>query len=282
MTFLNEQSERLTDEDHRRVARFVERVAGIQLPQHKRQLIETRLRKRLKVNGIQKISDYLDFVFSDLGKQEQSALIDVITTNKTDFFREPGHFEYLIRVIDKHLQQGYYQLKPLYIWSAACSSGEEPYTLAMLLSEVQQKQVDFDFRIKATDICSTVLAQAKNAVYRADRIEPIPVNYRKMFLLKSKDPSKNIFRMSPVLRSKVDFGLFNLINDDYPSESQFDMIFCRNVMIYFNEQDRSNVIRQLVSCLTPGGLLFLGHSETIGNQRSNLRAVSPTVYQRVV
>jgi len=281
MTTLTEQPDSLTDKDHKRVASFVEQVAGIQLPVYKRQLIETRLRKRLKACGIKRIADYLDFVFSEQGKVEQAALIDVITTNKTDFFREPAHFDYLTGFIIQQLKRGHYRRGPVKLWSAACSSGEEPYTLAMLLTELQQDWPEFDFSIHATDICSTVLGKAQSAVYQQDRIAPIAEVLRKKYLLKSKDPAKRLFRIVKTLRQKVDFSLFNLIGDIYPTEQQFDMIFCRNVMIYFNEQDRAKVVRNLVSCLTPGGLLFLGHSETIGNQRTGLRAVSPTVYQRV-
>lgn len=281
MTVLNGELDSLSDKDHKRVASFVEQVAGIQLPVYKRQLIETRLRKRLKVCGISRIADYIDFVFSEQGKAEQAALIDVITTNKTDFFREPAHFDYLAGFIIQQLKRGHYKRAPLQLWSAACSSGEEPYTLAMLLTELQQDWPEFDFSIRATDICSTVLGKAQNAVYRHDRIEPIAEPLRKKYLLRSKDPTKKLFRIVKPLRQKVSFSLFNLINDSYPGEQQFDMIFCRNVMIYFNEQDRAKVVRKLVSCLVPGGLLFLGHSETVGNERTGLLAVSPTVYQRV-
>ena len=281
MAMLMQTPDTLTDKDHQRVASFVQRVAGIQLPVYKRQLIETRLRKRLKANGIARIADYLDFVFSEQGSAEQAALIDAITTNKTDFFREPAHFDYLTGFIIQQLKRGHYRRGPVKLWSAACSSGEEPYTLAMLLTELQQDWPEFDFSIRATDICSTVLGKAQNAVYRYDRIAPIAESLRKKYLLKSKDPAEKLFRIIKPLRQKVEFSLFNLINDAYPDKPQFDMIFCRNVMIYFNEQDRAKVIRELVSCLVPGGLLFLGHSETVGNQRAGLRAVSPTVYQRV-
>ncbi|HCS62904.1 MAG TPA: chemotaxis protein [Cellvibrio sp.] len=271
----------LTDRDHKRVAAFVEDVAGIQLPGYKRQLVETRLRKRMRVVGLEKISNYVDYVFSEHGEQERSALIDVITTNKTDFFREPAHFDFLISHLERQLRLGAHQNYAVKIWSAACSSGEEPYTIAMLLAELQLGWPEFRFRITATDICSTVLNQAKNAVYRQDRIGPISERLRKKYLLRSKDELKKLFRVDNSIRSNIDFGLFNLISGEYAEQKKYDAIFCRNVMIYFNDQDRAKVIRNLVSCLVPGGLLFLGHSETIGNQREGLRAVSPTVYKRV-
>ncbi|GAB3034480.1 CheR family methyltransferase [Bowmanella dokdonensis] len=270
----------LSAQDHDKVAEFIGKTVGIQLPPHKRQLIETRLRKRQKATGKSTISDYLAFALSAAGEGERQALVDALTTNKTDFFREPGHFEFLQRHLRARLDAGATD-REYRFWSAACSSGEEPYTLAMVLAELNAERGGFHFHIDATDISESMLACARAGIYREDRIAPVPIPLRKKYLLRSRDPAKRLVKVDNALRARVNFSQFNLIAGSYPAEPCYDVILCRNVMIYFCERDRSLVINRLKASLKPGGLLILGHSESVGNQRQGLDVLSPTIYQRV-
>lgn len=278
------REDRLRPADHRRVADFIANQAGIQLPEHKRSLIETRIRRRVKATGHQTFATYLDFALSPAGaKGEQILLIDVLTTNKTDFFREPGHFDFLQHHIRNHwaMQGGPGFNRPLKVWSAACSTGEEPYTLAMVMKELQENVEGFEFTIDATDIAPSVLETAKKGIYACSRIAPVAELLRKKYLLKSRDPAKALIRMDRSLRSCVRFYPFNLITGHYPEKPTYDVIFCRNVMIYFNNEDRENILRQLRGTLRPGGLLFIGHSESIGTLRSEFETLMPTVFRRL-
>lgn len=268
--------------DHQRVATFIERIAGIQLPEHKRGLIETRLRRRVKAMGYLNIQAYLDFALSPAGEvTEQVLMLDALTTNKTDFFREPAHFEYLI----DHVKNRLLPLKaagwsrPLKVWCSAASTGEEPYTLAMVLCELKRQLVGFRFELLATDIAPSVLATAKQAVYDHQRIAPVPETLRKRYFLRSKDAHNPVIRMAPELRQCVEFDHFNLITGRYVELPIFDVIFCRNVMIYFSAKDRNRVVQELATRLSQDGLLFIGHSENIGAHYSFFKQQIPTVYK---
>ena len=278
------REDRLQPGDHRRVAEFVGAQAGIQLPEHKRSLIETRLRRRVKATGHATFRAYLDFALSPAGRDgEQVLLIDELTTNKTDFFREPGHFNFLNRYVAKELapHSGPGFSRPLKVWSAACSTGEEPYTLAMVFREIQEEYRQFEFTIDATDIAPSVLEIARKGVYPLGRVAPVSQDLRKKYLLKSRDPEKGLVRVDRATRSTVHFYSFNLITGKFPEKPTYDVIFCRNVMIYFNNEDREKIIRQLRALLRPGGLLFIGHSESIGSQRAAFETLMPTVFRRL-
>ncbi|MBZ9558813.1 MULTISPECIES: CheR family methyltransferase [Modicisalibacter] len=282
---MNGGDEGLSPADHRRVAHFVERQAGIRLPTQKRHLIEVRLRKRQRAIGQATLQGYLDFALSPAGAQaaEPLWLVDALTTNKTDFFREPAHFQALAdhvrHVLAPRREIGW--ARPLSVWSAACSTGEEPYTLAIVLRELQAELTGFDFRIEATDIAPSVLETARRACYPAPRIEPVAEVYRRRYFLRSRDPQRGVIKMGPELRSVVRFSTFNLITGQYPGKPRHDVIFCRNVMIYFGDADRQRVIAGLRDALQPGGLLFIGHSESLGGAREGFEPVVPTVYRKL-
>lgn len=274
----------LSAEDHLRVAQFVQSTVGIQLPEHKRNLIEARLRKRLRATGLRNFTEYLDLALSETSDGgEQEWLLDAITTNKTDFFREPEHFTFLRQHLLELLGNAEVAEvgRPLNVWSSACSTGEEAYTLAMVLSEVKREQPEFNFHIHASDIAPSVLAVARQAIYPVARIAPLAEPLRQRYLLKSRDPARQQVRISPELRARVSFSRFNLINGDYPESPEYDVIFCRNVMIYFNNTDRQTIIERLRASLRIGGLLFIGHSESIGHQRAGFETLYPTVYRRI-
>lgn len=246
-------------------------------------MLETRLRKRLRVLGITSFTTYCDFLFSPHGMAEElPALIDVVTTNKTDFFREPAHFDYLLRTaIPTLIQQvSAGSSRPLRLWSAGCSTGEEPYTVAMLLKEYCCDKLGLNFSILATDICSTVLEKARRAVYEADRIAPVPAEFRCKYFLKSKDASKGLVRIVPELRRMVSFHQLNFMDNQFPITEQMDVIFCRNVLIYFDRPTQECLLRKLSSHLVPGGFLFIGHSESLNGLDVPVVQVTSTIYRK--
>ncbi|MFP4294789.1 MAG: CheR family methyltransferase [Halothiobacillaceae bacterium] len=268
--------------DHRRVARFVEAVAGIRLPAHKRDLVTSRLRRRLEATGHDNVKSYLDFALADEQRNaEQLELVDALTTNRTDFFREGRHFEFLAEWVRSGRGQGVPASRsPLRVWSAGCATGEEPYTLAMVLLELQAVLPGFDFELWGSDISRSSLERARAGIYPQARVEPVPTALRRRYLLRSRDREAQLVRVGPSVRERVRFFPFNLIRDDYPDPGSLDVIFCRNVMIYFGEQSRGHILDNFHRCLCPGGLLFLGHSESIGNLQTGFESVAPTIHRR--
>jgi chemotaxis protein methyltransferase CheR len=274
---------KLSDKDFLRVSQFIHKQYGIHLSLAKKTLLEGRLRKRLKQCAIDTFGGYCDYLFTEQGmKEELIYMIDAVTTNKTDFFREPHHFEFLtLQALPELIGNCKGPLrKKIQAWSAACSTGEEPYTLAMVLSEFALNCPGFDYSVLATDISTKVLDIAETAVYNEEKIVPVPFALKKKYLLKSKDQSKKIVRITPELRSKVTFHRFNLMDSHFPIAEPMDVIFCRNVMIYFDLETQERLVRQFHQRLSPGGYLFMGHAESIKNMNVPLRYVAPTIYQK--
>lgn len=246
-------------------------------------MLEARLQKRLKILGIGTFEEYRRYVFGPEGQhRELTHLIDVVTTNKTDFFREPGHFDFLTRkalpeIID---HRGNFILEPLRVWSAGCSSGEEPYTLAMVLTEFAADHEEFRFSILATDISTRVLITAQKAIYPEERISDIPLNLKKRYLLRSKDKSCQLVRICPQLRSRIVFRRINFMDEDLGIPEKMDIIFCRNVIIYFDKSEQQNLMWKFHRQLRPGGYLFLGHSETLNGLDVDFATVGSTVYRK--
>ena len=262
---------------------FIYDKVGIQMPPSKKTMLEARLQKRLKQLGITTFEEYGEFVFSSQGQESELVhMIDVVTTNKTDFFREPGHFSYLtdkaLPAIAKQRDLG--RLHPLRLWSAGCSSGEEPYTLSMVLSEYQSEHRDFDFALLATDISTRILETARNGVYPEDRIADIAPLLKKKYLLRSKDRSRGLVRVCPELRAKITFRRINFMDHDFGIGEKMDVIFCRNVVIYFDKPTQQTLMQKFHRQLRPGGFLFLGHSETLNGLDVDFKMVGSTVYQR--
>lgn len=258
------------------------------MPLSKITMVESRLRKRLRSLKIYKFADYCDFLFSDLGMEEElKYFIDVITTHKTEFFREADHFEYLVqRVIPELMaKKGSGIKRRLNLWSAATSRGNEAYTIAIVLDEFRQRYpgLNFDYFILGTDISADVVDEAQRAIYDHEEIEPVPLNLRKKYFLRSKDPQKNLVRVIPELRSKVNFRQLNLMDDDFRLREAMDIIFCRNVVIYFDKKTQDNLILRLCNHLKPDGYLFMGHSEVLHcSDNIPLVATAPAVYRKVM
>ena len=269
-------NETLKLSDHRKVAAFMADHAGIQLPDKKRNLVEARLRHRLLALGFKSMSQYVAFALEQ-DSSERRMLVDVLTTNKTDFLREAAHFDVLLNTLDAQWPDG----AAVRIWSAGCSTGEEPYSLAMVLSLYREKCPEFTFGILATDISQSCLAVARQAVYSTDCIEPVPESWRRRFLLRSRDASRPLVRIAPELRQLIRFEPFNLMQDDFGRLDLFDAIFCRNVMIYFSSEDRARLVQRFRNQLKSGGLLVVGMSEGIASNRELFHQVSPSVYQKI-
>jgi chemotaxis protein methyltransferase CheR len=270
----------LSDADFKRLSRFIEGELGIRMPDTKRIMLESRLQKRIRHFGMSGFREYVDFVFSDEGREtELLNMIDAVTTNKTDFFREAEHFEYLLeRIIPDWCSK---RSGVMSFWSAGCSTGEEPYTLAMVLEAYRETNPRFDYRIFASDLSVQVLNKAKAAIYEEEKGAPIPLSYKKKYMLKSRDASKALIRVKPELRDKVSFARINFMDETYAVDGQFDVVFCRNVIIYFERQTQELILRRLCSHIRPGGWLILGHSETLTGMEMPLKSVAPTVYSRL-
>jgi len=273
----------LHDREFGRFSSFIYEEIGIKLPPAKRTMLEARLHKRLKKLELSSFSDYADYVFSPQGRAEELVhLLDVVTTNKTDFFREPAHFSFLVKSVIPELasRRGCGLRSAFRIWSAGCSSGEEPYTMAMVLSEYAEQNHGFRFSILATDISTAVLDKARTAIYSEENADTIPLNLKKKYLLKSRDRSKGLVRVIPALRSMVNFRRLNFMQD-FGMSDQLDVIFCRNVIIYFDKPTQERLLNKFCNQLVTGGYLFLGHSESINGLNVPLKAVSSTTYQKI-
>ena len=274
---------RLSDREFAHLAKLVETHAGIRMPAGKRTMLEGRLRRRLRERGMNNFTAYCRFLFDEGGLEEEIGdLIDVVTTNKTDFFREPKHFEILTNSVLPDLSdQGLgTKRRPLRVWSAGSSIGAEAYTLAMVLADYKAASPDFEFQILGTDICATVLRTARKAIYPEDMAAPITLDIRNRYLLRSRDRKLKKIRVIPELRAQVEFRQLNFMEPEYRLTTSQDIVFCRNVIIYFDTDVRLAVLSRICSCITPGGYLFMGHSETIAGLDLPLRLTEPTVYVR--
>lgn len=273
----------LHDREFQRFSSLIYECVGIKMPPAKKTMLEARLQKRLKALAIPSFEKYGDYVLSPEGRASELVhLIDVVTTNKTDFFREPAHFEFLVKTAIPSIlsTRGDLLREPLKIWSAGCSTGEEPYTLAMVLSEFAESRPDFRAAITASDICTQVLQTAKTAIYPEDRTDPIPLNLKKKYLLRSREKSKALVRIAPRLRSLVSFRRINFMDDDFGIAEKMDIIFCRNVVIYFDKPTQLILMRKFHRQLRPGGYLFIGHSETLSGLDVDFKPVASTVYRK--
>ncbi len=270
----------LTDQEFNKLSQFIQGNYGIKMPPIKKIVLQGRLHKRLKHLGMPDFKTYIDYVFSMEGENEIIHMMDVVSTNKTDFYREPVHFEFLeTEILPKLFKiSGQSSVK---IWSAGCSSGEEPYTLAIVLQEFKEKHPGFDYHILATDISTQMLQSGANAVYKEEKIAIIPLNLKKKYFLRSKDHADPKVRVVKTLRDKVSFQRLNFMDASYQVNDQFDIIFCRNALIYFERENQEMVINKLCQKLKPEGFFLLGHSETITNMNVPLKSIKPTIFKKI-
>jgi chemotaxis protein methyltransferase CheR len=278
---MSAHDENISTRDYTRLCSLIYERVGIRLGSDKKTMLEVRIKRRLKALDLNSYGQYCDFLFGREGlKEELVSLIDVVTTNKTDFFREPKHFNFLVETALPELTARDGGGGPLLIWSAGCSSGEEPYTLAMVLSEYGLTHPGFRFRILATDISTDVLAKAEMGVYSSDVVSPVPAVLKRKYLMGSRDPRSGKVRVVPELRRLIEFRRLNFMDADYRMTEKADAIFCRNVIIYFDRQTQEKVLQKLSRQLVPRGYMFVGHAETLHDMNLPLTPVAPALYRR--
>jgi chemotaxis protein methyltransferase CheR len=256
--------------------------AGIHLAPAKKALLEARLTRRLRELGLQSFAAYYQKVLAVDDGEELVILLDRITTNETQFFRQPKQFEFLDnQIIPAWQTQGHAASggrRSIRVWSAACSTGEEPYSIAMMLSDHFAPGSGWDFEILATDLSTRVLAAASAAVWPVAKACEIPNDYLKKYMLKGTGEQEGKMKAGPEIRSVIRFERLNLNDDYYPVEGNFDLIFCRNVLIYFDTRARAGAIARLIDHLAPNGYLFVGHAESLHSVTGRVRYVLPTIY----
>lgn len=271
----------MSDKEFKRLSDFIHAEVGIKLPLSKKVMVEARLQKRLRMLGKAGYRDYFEFLFSAEGLDEELVhLIDVITTNTTEFFREPRHFEIMTEQTLPMWRGQHGTGRPFRLWSAGCSTGEEPYTLCIVLSEFASRFAGFRFNVMATDISTRVLAMAQSGIYPEERLAKMSMDLKRRYFLRSKDKAKRLVRVAPELRRIVDYRRLNFM-DSFAFPELMDTIFCRNVMIYFDRATQERLLQKFCTQLLPGGFLFIGHSESLTGMDLPLRQHAPTVYRKI-
>ncbi|WDN89355.1 chemotaxis protein methyltransferase CheR [Desulfosarcina sp. BuS5] len=286
----------MSDRLFKRFGEFIYKECGIKLPPAKKTMLTVRLFRRLRALGMNSFGQYYDYVCSPESRSgERIRMIDAVSTNKTDFFREPAHFDILGRQALPDLVGSMHNgsRKKLNVWSAGCSSGEEPYTLAMVLSEFfteRQNKAQADaksltrpldqFSILATDISIQVLETAKKAIYPKQMVNPVPPMMKRKYLMHGTGSQKEFYRMVPELRSRITFQRLNFMENNFGIRMLMDIIFCRNVIIYFDRQTQIKLFEKFYNQLAPGGYLFIGHSESLHGINNRFRLVATTTYKK--
>jgi chemotaxis protein methyltransferase CheR len=257
-----------------KISQMVYRLTGINLHPGKQELVKARLTKRLRVLGLKSFDEYIEYLEDDNPDGELMALIEAMTTNKTSFFREHQHFDYLCRQIVPRIRN-----RKIRVWSAGCSSGEEAYSTAILLNETIPDIALWDIRILATDLASRMLACARKGIYDTRSLQDLPPLLISKYLKCIKTSPVKRYQVIEPLRRQVHFARLNLMGE-WPMRGTFDVIFCRNVMIYFDKRTREQLINRFWKLLKPGGHLFVGHSESLASSQHKFRYVQPAIYMK--
>lgn len=272
---------KMSDDEFNKLSEFITTNYGIKMPPAKRVMLQSRLHKRLRELNITSYKEYSEYVFSKKGTEEIINMIDVVSTNKTDFYREPNHFVFLQETILPEYINRHEKGSKMKVWSAGCSSGEEVYTLSFILSDYFSDYLGYDYSITGTDISTRILKKAVEGIYDERKVDPVPLEVKKRYLLKSKDREKKLVRIIPKLRTKTKFKRLNFMDESYSIDDVFDIIFCRNVLIYFDRPTQESVINKLCRKLKKGGYFFLGHSESINGLRVPLVQLKPTIFMKI-
>lgn len=265
----------LSPAEFQRVCEILYRVCRITLGEGKQPLVKARLWKRIRSLGMQGYTEYFTFVESREGKQELLSMVDALTTNKTSFFREAQHFDFLKEELPAHFKTA----KRLRIWCAGCSSGQEPYTLAIVLQEALTPAQRSDTLILATDISSRILTAAREGVYDDEEVAGVSPQQLRRWFVPGGNGAKTEHRVNDELRRMIRFARLNLM-EPWSMRGPFDFIFCRNVMIYFDRPTQENLVRRFQELLRPGGCLLVGHSESLTGRIEGLSYVRPAVYRK--
>lgn len=266
----------ITDAEYTQFQSLIYGQAGIALSEQKKTLIVSRLGRRLRELNLPSFQSYYDHIMNDAGGGELTTLLDLISTNKTDFFREPGHFQFLKeRILPMCSTE-----RRIRIWSAASSSGEEPYSIAMTVYDAVPHPTQWDFKILASDISTRVLAKAATGIYDVEKVASIPQDVLRRHFLRGTHDQRNLVKVKPHLAKLVTFRRINLMDAAFPIKSPLDVIFCRNVMIYFDRETQSKLMQKFFHYLKPGGYLFIGHSESLQWVEHPFAYVAPTIYRK--
>ena len=268
----------VSDRDLATIVRMVYEKSGITLHAGKRGLVSARLQQRLRHRGVATFRDYVKLLQEDVTGEELTAMLDAITTNHTSFFREPQHFEYLAKVVLPPLRDAS-RVTPILGWSAACATGEEPYTIALTAAEVLGPETSRRVRLLASDLSTRALARASAGIYRADRSTDLPRHLVLKYFQKAVGRQPGLLQVAAPVRQLIEFRRLNLLNPAPPGPP-FDFIFCRNALIYFDRAAQQKVIETLEARLTRGGYLFISHSESLNGLRHGLCWVAPAIYRK--
>lgn len=252
--------------------------ARIRLHEGKQALIRARLGKRMRFHGCETLHDYCELLRNGAGEEEITQVVDALTTNFTSFLRERDHFDFLVKeALPSVLSPGQRRMR---VWSAACATGEEPYSIGFYLSEHFPLKDGWDWQILASDISTRALKKAQDGIYPADRLTGVPPEWLRRYFQRGQGKWEGHFRIKPALRERVRFEHLSLLSE-FRFDQPFEVIFCRNVMIYFDRQTQQDLVAQLLRWLVRGGFLLTGHSESLNGQSSGLRCLRPSVYQKV-
>ena len=268
----------MTDADFKVISELAYEFTGIVLGPQKRDMVYGRLARRLRDVGLTNVSDYIGLIKNNTN-QEVSKFINAITTNLTSFFREDHHFDFISQTLVPELQKTNVGTKKIRAWSAGCSTGEEPYSLAITLKESMGLQ-GWDCKILATDLDSKVLNKGQQGIYDAERIETIKLAYKKKWFLKDQN-HPDIVKVKPELQELIRFKRLNLL-EKWPMKGPFDFIFCRNVVIYFNAETQAVLFNRYADMLKDGGYLIIGHSESLDRTSDRYRPIGKTIYQKIL
>ncbi len=268
----------IDEKEYNYISTLIHNLCGINLHDGKKELVRARLSKRLRILGLGSFKQYIKYVEDDATKEEFSNMVDALSTNLTSFFREEKHFEFLRdNVIPEWSNNKTNQT--IKIWSAGCSSGEELYTIAIVLHEAENLLKKKQVKILATDISSRMLEVARKAGYKKDRITKIPKDIQRKYFLKGDNGFSDHYLVKPVLRDMVTISRLNLLGG-WPMKGKFDLIFCRNVMIYFDKPTQETLVNRYWDVLNPGGYLFIGHSESLTGVKHRFKYSQPTIYRK--
>lgn len=270
----------LSDEQFETISTVVHRLCGINLHPGKKELVKARLTKRLRKLGLADFEDYIEYVRSDSSGDELTNMLDALCTNLTHFFREQQHFDHLIdKVLPELAARNEQNEGKLRFWSAGCASGEEAYSIAITVSEHLAKAAIWDVGILATDLSTHAIGLARNGVYTDKCLKTVPPHLQAKYFDTVKVDQGRCYRVKDSVRGMMHFSRLNLM-DSWPMQGEFDVIFCRNVMIYFDKATQAELVQRFWRLLRPGGTLFTGHSESLTGIRHNFRYVQPTIYRR--
>ncbi|ULA63073.1 MAG: Chemotaxis protein methyltransferase 2 [Nitrospira sp.] len=266
----------ITPQEYDRIRTLLYDESGIALGENKQSLVVSRLSKRLKELQVDTFDAYYRYVTGDASGAEFTRMLDLLSTNKTDFFREPKHFEFLRDTILPGLEKD----KRIRVWSSACSTGEEPYTIAMTLYEGVDHPERWKFQVLASDISTRVLAHAAAGLYAEERLREVPQDVARRHFLKGKGAKRGLVKVKPHLSDIIQFRRMNLMDERFPIKHPLDLIFCRNVMIYFDRPTQERLVAKFFRYLKPGGHLFIGHSESLQWVTHSFKTIKPTIYQK--